>query len=254
MLVNAWRLKYKKRRKPKKKKEVPEAMAPYQRRNGRLKELGYRTYAEYLESDDWRRIRDGVLSRFPVCCACDNPSSQVHHLNYSYPVLLGYKPDYLFAICRGCHEAIEFDGKEKRSIADANLALQKLVSAKGRHRLASRMTILRETEHTLFATPKKKPGYDLAKQRYFRGKMERTRKNIFGGWDHQTTHHSPQMTFTEEHFKAGRSADGRFNHWQMACLRLEHYGDKVERIRGQIGKEFTALEITRFIECKQKAK
>jgi len=84
--------------------------------------LGY-SYQEYLESDLWKFIRAAVLGQANgICKGCGAEATEVHHLKYNKAVLLGKnffkkppKPiEALVALCRGCHERIEFcqDGKK----------------------------------------------------------------------------------------------------------------------------------------------
>lgn len=100
-------------------------MKQYQRRNERLSDLGYLGYKDYLKSEDWQVIRQRKLARFPNCLLCSKPANQVHHLSYSDEVLLGLEPRLLVTLCEECHEGIEFDGKRKRSLSEANRFLRK---------------------------------------------------------------------------------------------------------------------------------
>ena len=62
------------------------------------------SYATYLESSHWRKIREEVLIRdCGRCRVCNvNRASQVHHLTYER---IGRELTVdLIAICAGCHE------------------------------------------------------------------------------------------------------------------------------------------------------
>lgn len=100
--------------------EIPKCYAD---RNLKLSELGYRTYAEYLASDDWDAVRKRRLRKRPNCLLCEAPATQVHHMDYGFETLLGLKPFELVSLCRKCHRLIEFDGKRKRTLEEANRAL-----------------------------------------------------------------------------------------------------------------------------------
>lgn len=89
----------------------------YSQRDHLLKLLKLGTYTEYLQSPLWRSIRGRVLTRDQnTCRLCGQPAYQVHHNKYDERTMLGKNIDQLFAICRTCHEDIEFsdDGRKLR--------------------------------------------------------------------------------------------------------------------------------------------
>lgn len=102
----------------------PRATGAYRKRNERLPDLGYSSYAEYLKSEDWKAIRKSVLSQFPNCCCCEQAACQVHHFDYSDPVMLGLVPELLFPVCDACHELIEFADGHKRPLRSAQRELK----------------------------------------------------------------------------------------------------------------------------------
>lgn len=129
MIVGGWKLKYKKRAKPKPDQQKFKA---YTRRNDNLSDLGYAGYAAYLQSDDWKTIREKKLRAHPDCRACGKPADQVHHIDYSPEVLLGLFPGLLVSLCDGCHGDIEFaPGRKKRTLGEANAELRRLMEAAG---------------------------------------------------------------------------------------------------------------------------
>lgn len=91
-----------------------------------LRSLGFATYADYLRSPLWRRIRAGFLSWHRYCFLCPCRAVQVHHIVYSRRNLLGQSTRGLRALCRACHLEVEFDGDRKRTLREAQLALKKL--------------------------------------------------------------------------------------------------------------------------------
>lgn len=122
-----WKALQSRKRKPKSK------MNCYARRDGRLSELGYAGYQEYLKSDQWRQVRTRKLKRFPQCLVCERPAAQAHHMDYGFEVLLGLDDARLVSLCDGCHRLIEFapDGS-KRRLCDANKELRRLAWDAGR--------------------------------------------------------------------------------------------------------------------------
>lgn len=57
-------------------------------------------YDRYLESEEWKQIRDNEIKNHPFCTFCGKTENlQVHHCDYS-------KSPHLIVLCRGCHEII----------------------------------------------------------------------------------------------------------------------------------------------------
>jgi len=82
----------------------------YTSRNEALRSLGYPTYQAYLESPLWASIRKKVLARDGHCCLlCGSWATQVHHLEYLLPTLLGQDLRGMASICGDCHHHVEYD-------------------------------------------------------------------------------------------------------------------------------------------------
>ena len=127
MLVNAWRLKYKKI-KPKKK-----IFDKYRDRNAKLIGLGYSTYQEYLASDDWKIIRKRMMDAYPTCHCCPKETQVIHHMSYSYRVMLGLMDVMLVPLCHQCHEKVEITPEgAKRDMHEANGTLYGMAIANGK--------------------------------------------------------------------------------------------------------------------------
>jgi hypothetical protein len=111
---------------PKAKSELANWQYDYMRRNEVLQRLGFATYADYLASPQWRIIRQRVLKRDRYKChGCGNEAIQVHHQQYTKPVLMGDDIEPLVAICVKCHKGIELNANgDKVSLAAANSRLQ----------------------------------------------------------------------------------------------------------------------------------
>lgn len=125
-----------------KRKRDSDLKACYTERNQILKSLGFVSYAEYLQSDLWSKIRARVLSAAGHRChGCKGHANEVHHRSYCLEVLVGRNLAPLVAICRKCHKQIEFDQQSnKTSLAHANGRLKKkrktLTAASKQKRLA----------------------------------------------------------------------------------------------------------------------
>lgn len=73
---------------------------------GRLRELGFSTYAEYLAADHWRQFKEQYrAAKLPMKCAvCEAKPIQLHHHTYQRlgcELLTDVDP-----LCRGCHQAV----------------------------------------------------------------------------------------------------------------------------------------------------
>lgn len=91
----------------------------YIERNKTLRQIGFSSYAEYLDSDLWRHIRRKVFrSKGRRCCICDEPAQHIHHSRYAVEDLMGTKHDHLWPLCPTCHRGIEFDDSGKKRMLD----------------------------------------------------------------------------------------------------------------------------------------
>ena len=63
-------------------------------------------YDRYLNSDEWKKIRDYEIQNHPYCSFCDKTENlQVHHCDYSFS-------PRLVVLCKGCHQIISDMVKE----------------------------------------------------------------------------------------------------------------------------------------------
>ena len=66
---------------------------------------------EYLNSDEWRRLRNTILNSNPDCSLCGKPATEVHHLVYRN--FVDVKVTDLIPICRECHDYVHESIKNK---------------------------------------------------------------------------------------------------------------------------------------------
>ncbi len=86
----------------------------YAHRDRIVFEMGFSDYQAYLRSPFWKRKRARALKRDKgKCFICRAKATEVHHKFYSKRALAGQSIRFLFAICRECHQAIEFEGGRK---------------------------------------------------------------------------------------------------------------------------------------------
>lgn len=96
----------------------------YAARSILLKEIGFDSYKEYLQSDLWKDIRFRVfMTKGTDCHLCKEPASQVHHVRYTKATLIGKKLKHLLPICGGCHYKIEFTRSEKLTVKQSGKKL-----------------------------------------------------------------------------------------------------------------------------------
>lgn len=89
---------------------VPEPVtyAEFKRRDELLREIGFASYAEYLKSDLWFKIRRRAMNQTNgMCVKCGRKAIFVHHVEYTRELLLGRGSlKSLWAICRSCHKFV----------------------------------------------------------------------------------------------------------------------------------------------------
>lgn len=96
-------------------------MKCYERRDRNVRKIGFATYADYLASPLWARIRREAMERSGRRCeCCGQPAVQVHHRSYAVACLLGQRPQWLTPICDACHGRGEWNGTKKRTLSKAN--------------------------------------------------------------------------------------------------------------------------------------
>ena len=97
--------------------------------------LGFRTYAEYLASPLWRRIKTQELRRAGgKCAACGNITRTIHHRDYRPRVLAGNDSAALVALCQPCHDHVHYaPGKKERSWNEGERVLRKMIEGRLRY-------------------------------------------------------------------------------------------------------------------------
>lgn len=100
---------------------IMNTFAVYQKRNKKIRDLGFSSYAEYLASPLWASIRGRVLRRDKhKCQVCGDKATQVHHRSYTVAALRGTCLKAMKAVCRSCHELAEWEGSRKTHLMEAN--------------------------------------------------------------------------------------------------------------------------------------
>ena len=104
-----------------KKPPSPFSKHGYTERNKNLLALGFRSYAEYLNSEMWKIIRGLAFEKHGTSCvSCEKRATQLHHSSYDMKTLAGADLSHLHPVCKQCHEAAEIVDGEKASHKNAN--------------------------------------------------------------------------------------------------------------------------------------
>jgi hypothetical protein len=127
----------------------------YIKRDGELSSIGFESYREYLDSDEWKSIRHEVLSESGSCCMCNETASQVHHFSYEREVLIGLVRELLFPVCDDCHQLIEFSGGKKRTLRESQTHLIAWFAVHNRS-IAERIQAAMDKLKTIRHKPKQK--------------------------------------------------------------------------------------------------
>lgn len=84
-------------------------------REASVRALGFLTYGDYLASRLWNDVRNCFLREMGwECQLCGDEATQVHHQWYGVEDLMGTRFDFLVAVCRTCHEKVEFTTEGKK--------------------------------------------------------------------------------------------------------------------------------------------
>lgn len=82
----------------------------YKERDNNLKALGFATYADYLASDLWRKVRETVYrEKGTTCTLCGLPAQVLHHNRYFLDDLKGVTLKHIHPVCTNCHTRVEFN-------------------------------------------------------------------------------------------------------------------------------------------------
>lgn len=114
----------------------------YEKRNRILRDLGYKSYSEYLKSDEWIELRNERMRDCSCCVVCSRPATEVHHFSYETTIILGVHKDLLLPLCRKCHEDTELDvHRKKRTLRESKATLLDNLTIRGKHELVEKIRI-----------------------------------------------------------------------------------------------------------------
>jgi hypothetical protein len=104
----------------------------YQKRASVIKDLGFDSYEEYLDSTLWVNIRTKVLLRDnSKCVFCSEKAFTVHHSDYAKSNLSGKRLTTLHSVCQDCHYNLHFTAQGKDRELDKVIRLVKKCIRRG---------------------------------------------------------------------------------------------------------------------------
>lgn len=66
---------------------------------------------EYLQSEEWKTLREIIIGAGPICQCCEQKATDVHHMVYRN--IVDIKISDLIPVCRKCHDLIHTAIREK---------------------------------------------------------------------------------------------------------------------------------------------
>ena len=78
------------------------------KRNKFLKQLEFKNYSEYLNSETWYNIKRHLKKelKYQYCCICySSEKIELHHINYNLLYHSHIKRD-IFSLCEKCHKEV----------------------------------------------------------------------------------------------------------------------------------------------------
>jgi hypothetical protein len=96
----------------------------YRDRDKLLKEMGYKTYRDYLAGELWKTIKAaGFEKHGDTCRLCPKKAVALHHVSYCMDVLKGLDLSKLVPLCDDCHYAVEFWPSGRKRTFGASLKM-----------------------------------------------------------------------------------------------------------------------------------
>lgn len=71
-----------------------------------LRQYRYKNYAQFLQSEHWKKKRAQVVTDETFCCCCAGQATEAHHAWYTKDNLVGFSTVGLYPVCHNCHNEI----------------------------------------------------------------------------------------------------------------------------------------------------
>lgn len=79
-------------------------------------------YADFLQSMEWKAVRNEYMKTHSKCIMCGRPASEVHHFKYETGELGYLNTKNLVSLCRSCHREVHLFDKLIMSFKGSDLA------------------------------------------------------------------------------------------------------------------------------------
>lgn len=85
-------------------------------------------YHDFLQSKEWKAVRDMYLRDHKTCNMCGRPAEEVHHFIYEEGPLGYLNTENLTALCRSCHREVHMFDRLMSAFHNKNEEAAKIIS------------------------------------------------------------------------------------------------------------------------------
>lgn len=86
-------------------------------------------YADFLQSMEWKAVRNEYIKTHSKCVMCGRPASEVHHFKYEKGELGYLNTKNLVSLCRSCHREVHLFDKLVDKFKGDNLVIPNIISS-----------------------------------------------------------------------------------------------------------------------------
>lgn len=86
-------------------------------------------YADFLQSMEWKAVRNEYIKTHSKCFMCGRPASEVHHFKYEKGELGFLNTKNLVSLCRSCHREVHLFDKLIMSFAGSDLTVPSIIES-----------------------------------------------------------------------------------------------------------------------------
>ena len=86
-------------------------------------------YADFLQSMEWKAVRNEYIKTHSKCFMCGRPASEVHHFKYERGELGYLNTKNLVSLCRSCHREVHLFDKIIMTFKGNNLTVPSIIDS-----------------------------------------------------------------------------------------------------------------------------
>ena len=86
-------------------------------------------YSDFLQSMEWKAVRNEYIKTHSVCGMCGRPASEVHHFIYEKGELGYLNTKNLVSLCRSCHREVHLFDKLIMRFSGSDLAAPEIIES-----------------------------------------------------------------------------------------------------------------------------